>query len=340
MVLQGFVATRMGFPGYNRFGNPIWTRNYLVEYGYCENVDPSSPLYDHCVPAPLLTRYFVYLLNMATFNLGPSVHTGRPVLAELTLSDPTSGFFGVLGNTVALVSFATALSVVLGIILGSLASADTGRSWRKWLLAVPLGGSALPFFWVAIISWFLFVGGFRWFYPLFGSFPFWPGTSLLERVAFTFRVMLLPSMTLVLFTLGRQVVMMRDSVLRTRERLHHIALVKDGNDTKPQPSGEVLRSALIPVVRNTPTIFSLILGASFVTDVVFGWPGLGWFLVGRLGLDFPLIQGILYLSVLMVIAVWFFSRIAIWFLKPGETDIDAQVSNEGWSPRDQLSTIA
>ncbi len=135
--------------------------------------------------------------------------------------------------------------------------------------------------------------------------------------------------------------MMRDSVLRTRERLQHIALVKDRNGTKSQPSGTVLRIALIPVVRNTPTIFSLILGASFVTDVVFGRPGLGnGLLVGRFFNDFPLIQGTLYLSAVMTIAVWFFSRMAIWFLTPGETDIDAQMSNEGWSPRDQLSTIA
>ena len=65
----------------------------------------------------------------------------------------------------------------------------------------------------------------------------------------------------------------------------------------------VLRNALIPVVTIVGTDFGSYLSGSVLTESIFGWPGLGRFIVQAiLKRDFPVIQGsILFLAVLFVL---------------------------------------
>ncbi|MCK4351341.1 MAG: ABC transporter permease, partial [Candidatus Krumholzibacteria bacterium] len=65
----------------------------------------------------------------------------------------------------------------------------------------------------------------------------------------------------------------------------------------------VLRNALVPVITIVGTDFGSYLSGSVLTESIFGWPGLGRFIVqGILKRDFPVIQGsILFMAVVFVL---------------------------------------
>ncbi len=68
-------------------------------------------------------------------------------------------------------------------------------------------------------------------------------------------------------------------------------------------SKHVLRNALVPVVTIVGTDFGSYLSGSVLTESIFGWPGLGRFVVQAImKRDFPVIQGtILFMAVLFVL---------------------------------------
>ena len=65
----------------------------------------------------------------------------------------------------------------------------------------------------------------------------------------------------------------------------------------------VFRNALIPVVTIVGTDFGSYLSGSVLTETIFGWPGLGRYIVQAImKRDFPVIQGsILFMAVLFVV---------------------------------------
>ena len=65
----------------------------------------------------------------------------------------------------------------------------------------------------------------------------------------------------------------------------------------------VFRNALIPVVTIVGTDFGSYLSGSVLTETIFGWPGLGRFIVQAImKRDFPVIQGsILFMAVMFVL---------------------------------------
>jgi peptide/nickel transport system permease protein len=65
-----------------------------------------------------------------------------------------------------------------------------------------------------------------------------------------------------------------------------------------------LRNALLPVVTVTGISFGTMLTGATLTEIVFGWPGLGRLILdGVLGRDQPLIIGLLLISALLTILV-------------------------------------
>jgi ABC-type dipeptide/oligopeptide/nickel transport system permease component len=68
-------------------------------------------------------------------------------------------------------------------------------------------------------------------------------------------------------------------------------------------SKHVLRNALIPVVTIVGTDFGSYLSGSVLTESIFGWPGLGRYIVQAiLKRDFPVIQGaVLFMAVVFVL---------------------------------------
>src|SRR5207249_11060582 len=113
--------------------------------------------------------------------------------------------------------------------------------------------------------------------------------------------LVLPAVTLAMFTMGRNARVVRAAVLDVL-----------GDDfvrtarAKGLPSfvilfRHVLRNALLPIVTLVGLDFGVLLGGAIITETVFAWPGIGRLIVNAVyQKDFPIVE-----AAVMVIATMF-----------------------------------
>lgn len=208
---------------------------------------------------PAWERYFIYLGNVLTGNLGYSYATNVEPVLDIIL--------GRLGNTLALALPAFVISTVGGVILGSLAA----RTRRRWLdsgisgIAVTL--FSVPNFWLGMLLILLFSITLGWL-PLQGKSPYGqPGISP--------QYLILPVITMATTELAYKARIMRSSMIE--------ALGQDFIDTarsKGLSSSRVLwrhalTNALLPMVTVSGYSLGFILAGSVLIEKVFAWPGIG-----------------------------------------------------------------
>jgi peptide/nickel transport system permease protein len=77
------------------------------------------------------------------------------------------------------------------------------------------------------------------------------------------------------------------------------------------------RNALLPVVTSLAMQVGFMLGGSLIIELVFNYPGLGKVMLSAInGRDYPLMQGILLMSTIMMLSANFIADMAILILDP------------------------
>lgn len=208
---------------------------------------------------PVWERYFIYVGNVLTGNLGFSyLHTGQPVL-KLVLER--------MGPTLALALPAFLISTAGGLVFGAIAA----RTRKRWLDST-ISGSAIalfsvPNFWFGMLLILVFSIGLGWF-PIQGKAPH--GQSGIH-----FQYLILPVLTMATSQLAYKTRIMRASVIE--------ALGQDFIDTarsKGLSEQKILwrhafPNALLPMITVAGYSLGFLLAGSVVTEQVFGWPGMG-----------------------------------------------------------------
>jgi peptide/nickel transport system permease protein len=253
---------------------------------------------------PLYQQYYVYFRELLHGNLGRSLLTRRPVLDDLIDYFPA---------TVELTLVAIILALSIGLPLGLLSASQKDR----WVDHLTRFGSitavSMPSFWLGIMLQILFfkvlgllpIGGrlgigeipphhLTGLYVLDGMLTA-NGRALSSAVLH----LILPALTVAASFLAVVTRMVRSSVVEVLEEDYIRTAASKG-----LPFGRVLvkhalRNALIPVVTVVGLQIGFLLGNSFVTEIVFSWPGTGLY-GGRavLSLDFPAIMGVVLLTTL------------------------------------------
>lgn len=157
-------------------------------------------------------------------------------------------------------------------------------------MTVSLIGVSIPVFWLGLLLIYLFAIKLSLLPP-----SGYGGGSL--------RHLILPALTLSFASMATVARVTRSGVLdsvgedyvRTARAKGLAELVVMGK--------HVLRNALVPVVTIVGTDFGSYLSGSVLIESIFGWPGLGRFIVqGILKRDFPVIQGsILFMAVIFIL---------------------------------------
>jgi peptide/nickel transport system permease protein len=253
---------------------------------------------------PLAEQYFIYFRELFRGNLGRSLLTRRSVLADLVDYFPA---------TLELSLVAIMFALVLGFPMG-LASA-----WKKdkWPDHLTRGGSiaaiSLPSFWLGIMLQILFfkvlgllpVGGRLGI----GEMPphHITGLYVLDSILTgngpalwsTCLHLILPAFTVAASFLAVVTRMVRSSVVEVLEEDYIRTAMAKGLPLRQVLWKHALRNGLIPVVTVIGLQIGFLLGNSFVTEIVFSWPGIGLY-GGRaiLNLDFPAIMGVVLLITL------------------------------------------
>lgn len=252
-------------------------------------------------------RLGAYLAALVQGNLGWSVGFNRPILDVI---------FERLPNTLLLMGAATALSFVVGSVLGIIAGSRPGSFRDRFLSVASLVLYAIPGFWLALVLVILFSIRLRWL-PSSGVETIASGKEGWARAADIARHLVLPVVSLALIYLALYLRVMRASMADIW-RMDFVRALKARGISRPRiVLRHVARNALLPLVTMLGLQAASMLGGSVVIESVFAVPGLGRLAQEAVASrDTPLLLGVILTSAIMVIFVNFIVDLLYLWLDP------------------------
>ena len=225
--------------------------------------------------SPLPVRYGRWVSQAVRGDLGDSYRTGNSIAGEL---------FRRLPATLLLASTALALAVAAGIPLGVLAAVKRGTWLDTGCRLLALVGAAVPIYVLAPVLMLLFAVKLGWLPAVGYGSP---------------KNLLLPAVALSLGTMAQLMRLTRASVLEVLGQDYIRTARAKGLSERTVVWRHGLKSALLPVVTVLGTSTGFLLGGAVIIETIFGWPGVGQFvIVGISQRDYPVVQGfVLYMAV-------------------------------------------
>lgn len=241
----------------------------------------------------LFDQYRTYIANLFSGDLGRSFFHRRPV---------TEVLWPRIANTLALALPAIVLGALLGSVLGAMAGwSRRGGAFERGSVIVATLIRGTPAFVIGVIVLQIFSSMLGWF-PAFGmtSVLFGGADQSYFSLDFLWHAVL-PIMTLAIFFIPENFLLMRSGVLQAR-REDYIQLVRAKGVTEGRVAMHAVRNSLNPVIAwLLPSLAETVAGV-VVIEVVFAWPGIGRELVLAVSRqDFPVAQGAFLLVAVMIV---------------------------------------
>jgi peptide/nickel transport system permease protein len=258
---------------------------------------------------PIYVQYYYYLVGLLHGNLG--ISPSRQFTPVATVVAET------LPYTIQIAFFAIIITIVVGVLLGVLASLYHHRAADKGIRTLYLAGYSSPSFLMALLLIIVFVYAFR-LLPNGGSADVTldtprviTGIPMLDSLFegnFAYFVssvqhVILPSLALALTTFGVVTRVLRSSMLDTMHANYIRTARAKGLDEGTVFFKHGLRNAMIPVVTLSSLIVTWLITGTVFVEAIFGYPGLGLYMVGALQVqDYP---GILAATLIFAIIIVF-----------------------------------
>jgi ABC-type dipeptide/oligopeptide/nickel transport system permease component len=255
-------------------------------------------------------QFAAYLGQLVHGDLGRSLTSGQPVLADLINRLPAS-----LELTLA----ALILASLVGIGLGVGASLKPGGTVDRLCSLLSTLGQAVPTFFLGLLLVFVFYYLLGWAPAPLGRLDimyaapteitgFWLIDSLLDGDLDTFtavaRQLMLPVATLALFGVGPIARMTRASMIEVLGSDFVRMARAAGLPPRKVLWTYAFRAVVVPILNTAGMVFSFMLGANVLVEKVFGWPGVGAYAIESvLASDFAPIQGFVLLMACLYVVV-------------------------------------
>lgn len=258
---------------------------------------------------PLPEQFLIYVRDLARGDFGNSLSTGRSVATEITSRLPASAELTLVGLIV---------SILIAVPLGIFAAIRQGSWIDHTCRVVATAGVSLPVFFTGLLLVYVFYFRMGWSpapvgrLDAFATAPphitgFYLIDSLLVGDLETFRAafaqLILPAMTLAIFSLAPITRMTRASMLAVLSSDFVRTARASGLGPRTVILTYAFRNAMLPVITTLGMVFSFLLGANVLVEKVFAWPGIGSYAVeALLQSDFAPVQGfVLIMAVMYVI---------------------------------------
>ncbi len=257
---------------------------------------------------PLHEQYGLYLQRVAALDLGTSIRTNQPVLADLTARIPAS---------IELAAAAFVLEILIAIPIGILAAVRRGSRLDLVTRVTSSTVVGLPVFWVSLM--FIWIFAF-----LLGLFPLGGRLDLqtdLDSVTGFVLIdsllagrpditleglhhLFLPALALALPSIAFWTRLMRGSLLEVLGEDYVRTARAKGLKWRTVVMRHGVRNAMNPMV----TVFGFelvaLLTGALLVEIVFAWPGVGNYIFGSLQVrDYPVVQGSVIIVALLYVAV-------------------------------------
>lgn len=260
---------------------------------------------------PVYVQLATYMKGVVQLNLGYSYRERLPVL-DLILDR--------LPATLLLMACAFVFALVLGVVLGIVASRSRYQGRHPWVDSVVMTGSlviyATPQFWLALLAVIFFSLHLGWL-PPFGMETVGSGYTGLDRVGDVAAHLVLPTISLGCFFMAVYARLTRASMLEVLG-MDFIKTAK----AKGVPVGDIirrhaLRNALLPVVTFAGIQLGQMAGGAVLTETVFGWPGIGRLMFDALmQRDYQLLLGVFLVTSTMVVVFNLLTDLVYVFVDP------------------------
>ncbi|HYL41872.1 MAG TPA: ABC transporter permease [Ktedonobacteraceae bacterium] len=257
----------------------------------------------------LWTQYVQYLGNLLHGNMGISLmYFPTPV---------TSVIADNVKWTLGLVGISTIISFLLGTLLGVLVSWRRNSRMGTLVPTMLTFLSAIPYFWLALISLYFLGYVLDWF-PLTGGFD----TSIDQgwSTDFAFSVIqhaILPAFTIVASSLAGWMLSMRNAMITTLSEDYVLMAEAKGLSQPRVMLAYAARNAILPNITGFALSLGFVVGGALLTEIVFSYPGIGFSLLQAVQhLDYALLQGIFLVIAVAILAANFLADLIYVFLDP------------------------
>jgi peptide/nickel transport system permease protein len=256
------------------------------DYATRERIEEINKLYGF--DRPLIVQYGVWLWHVVNGDLGVSLLSSSKVLDLILQRMP---------NTILIAAYALLIAMVVGVSLGVLAATRVGSRLDAAITSVASLGVALPSFWLAILLVVALSLNLHLF-PATGarSFAAEPAGAIWHAT--------LPAIALstaVIAELARQV---RSALIEVLSSQYVRTLRAKGLGPIAILWKHGLRNISVTLLTLVGLLVNRLLSGAVVIEAVFAIPGAGSLVAySAINKDFPVVQGVVLVFVIMIIVI-------------------------------------
>jgi len=242
---------------------------------------------------PLLVQYWRFFKGTLRLDFGLSFRHSQPAL-DLVLER--------MPATIQLTITAMIIAMIIAVPVGIISAIRRNSILDHIGMTGALLGQSTPVFWLGIMLILVFSVTFQWFPS--------SGRGTLEHL-------ILPAVTLGMFSMARTARMMRSSMLEVLGQEYMKTARAKGLSPRMVILKHALKNALIPVVTIVGMELGTLLGGAVITETIFAWPGVGRLAVQAIyNRDYPVVQAAVFLLASIFVLVNLVVDILYTYLDP------------------------
>lgn len=249
----------------------------------------------------VFVRYFDWVVNLFQGDLGTSFLSNQAVTELIGRR---------MATTMSLVVFAMVVAIVVGGVLGVVASIRPGGIVDRAVNVVASVAIAIPAFWFGLVLVTLFAVTIQIF-PAFGYSP------LTDGVGQWLYHLVLPGTALALLPAAEVALQLRSSLGQVLKSDYILNAEARGLSRTSVMLKHGLKNACIPVVTVLGFRVSEVLGGAVTIEIIYGMPGLGSLAVDSvLNNDIPVLLGFVLFTTAVVVLVNLLVDISYGYFNP------------------------
>ena len=221
---------------------------------------------------PIIVQYWRFFKGTLRGDFGQSFRHSQPALDLVMERMPA---------TIQLTAAAMVIALVVAIPVGIISAIRRNSILDHIGMTGALLGQSTPVFWLGIMLILIFSVTIQWF----------PSSGRGE-----IQHLVLPAITLGMFTMARTARMMRSSMLEVLGQEYMKTAKAKGLSPGMVILKHALKNAAIPVVTIIGMELGTLLGGAVITETIFAWPGVGRLAVQAIyNRDYPVVQAAVFL---------------------------------------------
>jgi peptide/nickel transport system permease protein len=262
------------------------------------------------IDQPVIVQFWRFIWGLATFDLGNSMWTGRPILHEIGLRFELSLMIAIL---------ATITATIFAIPLGTIAALKQDTWIDYTVRIISIVGIATPSFWFGILIIFGILFTTQWWtgVPWMPPIDYKSDWTTWDNFTSNINLLIWPALATgyrysavaMRMTRSTMLEVLREDYIRTarakglRERLIVVR--------------HALKNSMLPVVTVIALEFAFLMGGLVVTEQVFNLNGLGkLFVESVLNYDYTMTQSLVMVVVMVFVFTNFLVDIFYAWLDP------------------------